>query len=245
MFRQAALLMACACALPFAAAVEEDMPPRPPRPSAEAVRAIRPHEPVEKVFLGVVPDSTATIVDGPDGVVVKSVEPGSMAEDLGIEPGDVITHWGDTAVVTVADLKQAINSSEIGEEVTLVLVRDGSVIEASGLTRGKLRPEEIADLAEKTGELQSMIREAGGSKDSLARSLRYLSIALNELPERIEEAATQFKRIYPQGEFRINIEIVIDSNVNEDDPILRLDYGAEPDQPIPDEADEAMDEEQP
>lgn len=52
------------------------------------------------------------IVAKVSGAVVVSVEPGSVAERIGIAPGDVIEKLGDTAITSAADVANAM--SEVG-----------------------------------------------------------------------------------------------------------------------------------
>ncbi len=47
---------------------------------------------------------------------------------------------------------------------------------------------------------------------NLATSMTYLATALDELPTRINKAATEFKKVYPDGEFIIDIKISVTSN---------------------------------
>jgi serine protease Do len=51
-----------------------------------------------------------------NGVVVESVEPGSLAESLGMEPGDVITKFDGDAVTTPDALVKKIRSSASGAQ---------------------------------------------------------------------------------------------------------------------------------
>ena len=65
-------------------------------------------------------------IDG--GALVAEVEPGSAAEAADIQPGDVITSLGGQRVQDPADLVAAITSRQPGDEVDVVLERDGETV---------------------------------------------------------------------------------------------------------------------
>jgi len=64
------------------------------------------------------------------GLVVKEVEPGSIAERNGLKPGDVITRVGDQKVASVGDLSDALSAGGDSGRIRLRFYRDGS---ANGL----------------------------------------------------------------------------------------------------------------
>jgi len=70
-------------------------------------------------FLGVATD-TAT-----DGAVVTDVTDGSPAEEAGIEEGDIIVEIGGTPIAGPSDVPAAIREHDPGDEVDVVLRRDG------------------------------------------------------------------------------------------------------------------------
>jgi S1-C subfamily serine protease len=59
------------------------------------------------------------------GAVIVSITPGSAAEDLGLEEGDVVTSVDGNVVTTPDDLGQAIRSHDPGDEITVEWQRDG------------------------------------------------------------------------------------------------------------------------
>jgi serine protease Do len=65
----------------------------------------------------------------PYGIVVEAVEPGSPAEKVGLQPGDVITDVNGMAVHTGSDLVTPIAQTPIGQSVTIRLVRNKEVKE--------------------------------------------------------------------------------------------------------------------
>ena len=61
-----------------------------------------------------------------NGVMVHSIVEGTPAEVAGIEPGDVILEVNRQPVHKWGDIQNMVNSSKEGEEITLLLQRDGS-----------------------------------------------------------------------------------------------------------------------
>jgi putative serine protease PepD len=75
---------------------------------------------VRAAFLGVATQETD------DGVRVMQVTEGSAAADAGVERGDVIIAVGETAIETPEDLGAAVRRLEPGDEVRILIERDGS-----------------------------------------------------------------------------------------------------------------------
>jgi S1-C subfamily serine protease len=71
-------------------------------------------------FLGV------SVSDAANGALVEGVEPGSPADDAGLQVGDVITKIDGKAVADGAALQQAIRADKPGTSVTLSIIRNGS-----------------------------------------------------------------------------------------------------------------------
>ena len=65
-----------------------------------------------------------------EGAFVGTVARGGVAEEAGIEPGDIITRIGDVEVNSAMPLLNALMSFEPGQEARVVLNRDGRIIEA-------------------------------------------------------------------------------------------------------------------
>jgi len=95
--------------------------------------------PVANIFLAFILLSAfftlpTSVVVG-NGVMVHSIVEGSSAEVAGIESGDVILEVNGQPVYKWGDIQSMVNSSKEGEEITLLLQRDGSQSETS------LKPE--------------------------------------------------------------------------------------------------------
>lgn len=63
-----------------------------------------------------------------DGVLVTVVEPGSPAEEAGIQTGDVIMSINETAIHSADDLKEVLYNSAPGDTVTVSLSRQSAAI---------------------------------------------------------------------------------------------------------------------
>jgi serine protease Do len=72
------------------------------------------------VTVGTVTDELRSeyhIPAGVSGAVVVSVVPGSIADGVGVTPGDVITAFGDKKISSADDLTSAVKSSKVGDTV--------------------------------------------------------------------------------------------------------------------------------
>ncbi len=67
-----------------------------------------------------------TSVIAGNGIMVHSIVENSPAEEAGIKPGDVILQVNEQPVYRWAELQNIVNSSEEGEEIVLLLQRDGN-----------------------------------------------------------------------------------------------------------------------
>ncbi|HXG67096.1 MAG TPA: M20/M25/M40 family metallo-hydrolase [Blastocatellia bacterium] len=74
-----------------------------------------------RVYLGTVP----SYVDQTDGMKLDGVRPESPAEKAGLRAGDVIIRLGKTAIKNVYDYTNALSELRAGEEVEVIVRRDG------------------------------------------------------------------------------------------------------------------------
>ncbi|MGC9320346.1 MAG: S1C family serine protease, partial [Armatimonadota bacterium] len=59
------------------------------------------------------------------GVFVEALYRGHPAMEAGLQPGDVITRWGDTPVTSVSQLARLIADTPVGAEVEVGYLRGG------------------------------------------------------------------------------------------------------------------------
>lgn len=78
-------------------------------------------EDVSHAFLGV---RVGTAEDG--GALIGLVDPGSPAEEAGLQEGDIVTRLGDRAISDANDLVSAVQSAEVGDTLELEFMRDGT-----------------------------------------------------------------------------------------------------------------------
>ena len=86
----------------------------------EVLEPLSRGERIERPYLGV---STAP---HPDGAEIQEITPGSPAADAGLEAGDVITSLNGRAVRDPDDVLDVIENLEPGDEVEVIVSRDGS-----------------------------------------------------------------------------------------------------------------------
>jgi hypothetical protein len=77
------------------------------------------------VYLGTRPDYSS---DSKDGMRIDGVSEGSPAEKGGLKGGDVITSFGGKAVGTIYDFMDSMNRYKSGDQVEIVVKRDGKVV---------------------------------------------------------------------------------------------------------------------
>lgn len=159
----AGLLLAGSSAWAFPAERQPAPAPRP-RPAADANKQIRERvvirdkdgkehvwdsdgTPVRRGYLGVgltemTPELRAHFgVPEDAGVMVSSVEKGSPAEKAGIRVGDIITSMDGKDVETSWDLRANIRGLKEGEQVPLMVFRDGKAQNVSATIAMRERPE--------------------------------------------------------------------------------------------------------
>lgn len=207
-------------ALGLAPAVATGAEEEPTKPAG-----ITPAEEGEaKPFLGVVvrPSAEADF-DGPNGLVVDRTFPRTTADDLGLQHGDVITRFNDQPVATREALKTVLESVAVGDTVTVAYLRAGETLRGAAELRA--RPtrrsvnQQLQEARTTAQELQGAraeqlenLAQAREEERTLAESMQELSAVLAALPEQLDQTARQFKAVYPDGEFTVDIDITIRSH---------------------------------
>jgi S1-C subfamily serine protease len=108
-----------------------DVVRRPIRPAFTRLadgRRSQPDDPARRgsgVYLGTRPDYSS---DSKDGMRIDGVSEGSPAEKAGLKGGDVITSFGGKAVGTIYDFMDSMNRYKPGDQVEILVKRDGKVV---------------------------------------------------------------------------------------------------------------------
>lgn len=72
------------------------------------------------------PELGAVSVSVEGGIHIIHVEPDSPAERGGLETGDILTRFKDVAISAKPDLNRTLATVEWGDEVALIIKRDGT-----------------------------------------------------------------------------------------------------------------------
>jgi len=125
----------------------------------ESLRRQAEGEVREEGFLGV---ALADRRDGGQGALIDSVQPGTPAEAAGIEVGDVVIAVDDTAVDGATGLVAAIRDRSPGDEVVIVLLRDGERLEVEVTLTHRPEPTEPTDDTGPTDESSEPTESSAG-----------------------------------------------------------------------------------
>ena len=82
----------------------------------------------ERAFLGVIGGASGDM----EGALIQTVTAESSAEEMGIQSGDVITSFNGKSVEDFDELAEAISETKAGDNVSIVLERDGETINLEG-----------------------------------------------------------------------------------------------------------------
>lgn len=71
------------------------------------------------------------------GVLIGQVFPGTSAADAGLQAQDLMTKWNDTELKSVEDWMPLLEKAEPGDEVTIVIIRDGKEQTVKATLKGR------------------------------------------------------------------------------------------------------------
>lgn len=132
--------------------------PAPPPP-------VEPTAPVGPITLGV------TVDEADGGLVVTSVTDGSNAAIAGLQEGDRIRRFGDRRTRTIDALREAIQASRSGQEVTI------------RFARGDRTWESVVRLSDRSGgarKISGPTEVGGGTSSGNDRAPGFLGVAVDE-----------------------------------------------------------------
>ena len=112
---------------------------------------------VEKPYLGItgqdITDQLSSLYRLPVGVLVTSVASGGSADEAGIQQGDVIVSYNGNTVLDMDMLTAYVSESEVGEEVSIGIVRNGDTSVDVTAVLGNINANDIsADADTKAAE---------------------------------------------------------------------------------------------
>lgn len=81
------------------------------------------------------------VIADPENAVVSSISPGSPAEAVGLQVGDLVLRADDTEMLSISDL-QEYTQAHLGETMVLTVQRGGALIEIAVVPRVEVPPGE-------------------------------------------------------------------------------------------------------
>ncbi len=186
-------------------------------------------EPPRQAYLGIAIDTAATTFEG-HGLVVLRVEPGSPAAVMGIAGGDRLLRLDGQPLISREELQRLLTAKIPGDRIAIDALRaqgPGGKAEpftCTGLVQ-ELPRSRTSSLGTQLNELQKRLAELEdkAKEPTLAEILERLHTIEQDLPK----AAAAFKRIYPDGEFRIAISVEVTSHKTAVVP-LAIEVGGRP-----------------
>ena len=177
-----------------------------------------------------------------DGAMeIKQVIPQSTAETAGVKINDRLISINGVFTKKPSDLRQLLSRIPIGAEVTFVLERASQQLilktdmlgapNAEGLiTMNRLLRQQVEALERQVEALKDQlagvdtplpaVAESIASRVQLTAQLVALNETLSQLPSQLDATAQEFKELYPEGTFRVTLDIDIRSNAEAEDPVI-------------------------
>lgn len=224
----AAALAALPAVASFGLAAADPKQPAPaPAPATTGTPPAAPPEVAEKPYLGIEVDPNP--IDA-NGLPVLRVSPATTASGMGIQVGDRLVSLNGKALKTMDDLRPLLATLKLGDHVNVELMRGDQKLTLTGAMQGRPRMDRGGDRIRQLEEEVRTLREklnARTKEPSLAEVLQQLK----ELEQALPAAVERFRRQYPNGEFKIKIDIDIQSDKGAKNPVDLLNPAQE--QPKP------------
>lgn len=188
--------------------------------------------PPRQAYLGIAIDSAATSFEG-HGLVVLRVEPGSPAAVMGIVGGDRLLRLDGAPLTSREELQRLMATKQPGDRIAIEAVRtqgrDGSSepFNCTGLVQ-ELPRSRTSSLGTQLNDLQARLAEL--EEKTKEPTLAEILKRLHDIEQDLPKAAAAFKRIYPDGEFRIAISVEVTSHKTALVP-LAIEVGGRPTAP--------------
>ncbi len=97
-----------------------------------------------RIAFGTIPD----YADNPKGFRINGVSKGGTAETIGLQAGDILTHFGDKPVKNVYDFMGALGAFKAGDKVVIQWLRGDQPMQAEATLKGRRTHHEAVDLPE-------------------------------------------------------------------------------------------------
>lgn len=189
-------------------------------------------QPPRQVYLGIAIDAAATVFEG-HGLVVLRVEPGSPAAVMGIVGGDRLLRLDGAPLTSREELQRLLTTKQPGDRIAIDALRvqgqgaSSEPFSCTGLLQ-ELPRSRTSSLGTQLNELQSRLAEL--EEKSKEPTLAEILKRLHDIEQDLPKAAAAFKRIYPDGEFRIAISVEVTSHKTALVP-LAIDVGGRVNEP--------------
>ncbi len=198
-------------------------------PLASAAEAPAPIATIaQKPMLGIEADAGALSGAFDPGVKVSSVLADSTAAHMGMLSGDVIQNVNQQPIVSMDDLQKILAPLKLGDAIAVEVLRQGKKQQLSGVMMPK--PPPPMSIGEKMRALEKELadlRKRADHPPDLAESLENLVKELNKLQKELPAATEAFKKLYPNGDFSVKIEINVTSDKSAANPV-HFGNGPEP-----------------
>ena len=80
------------------------------------------------------------------GIETRRIFPNTAAEDMGLQPGDIVLNVNGSDTNSISSLRDIVNNSSVGDDVSVIVSRDGEILQLdstfkewlSGVPKGKI-----------------------------------------------------------------------------------------------------------
>ena len=157
-------------------------------------------------------DKSETNFDELKGLRIAAVQEQSAAATLGLQIEDRIIRVNKQNIDSLETLGTALKTLQYDQEISITVIRKGKEHTCSAKIPA---PPSHKTISKRQQELEE--RLAALDKKPERYSLKELLIILRQVEQDLPAAAKEFKEVYPNGRFHIQINIDIDSDTTQAD----------------------------
>ncbi len=129
----------------------QHFPPVPLPPGQHFYKHQEPAAKKDHAFLGIMNKAPEEGEANPKGVTIAKVFPNSTAEAMNLQEGDVIMAVNGNSVNSIFELKELLEKTEAGSEITIDYIRDGQSHTKTATVKGRQESQSIFDSFNPTG----------------------------------------------------------------------------------------------